>query len=133
MSTTPLSHLEHIKSDSRFLRGTIEQGLSDPVTGAISDDDNKLLKLHGSYQQDDRDLRDERRRRKLEPAYGFLVRARLPCGILTPEQWLAFDTLAPTWAPRGLRITTRQTLPLPGLPKKNLKTHTRTKHDTKPT
>src|SRR3546814_16766766 len=91
MSTTPLSHLEHIKSDSRFLRGTIEQGLSDPVTGAISDDDNKLLKFHGSYQQDDRDLRDERRRRKLEPAYGFMVRARLPGGILTPEQWLAFD------------------------------------------
>src|SRR3546814_5859557 len=51
MSTTPLSHLEHIKSDSRFLRGTIEQGLSDPVTGAISDDDNKLLKFHRSEER----------------------------------------------------------------------------------
>ncbi|MDE2315846.1 MAG: sulfite reductase, partial [Xanthomonadaceae bacterium] len=60
------SHLEDIKTVSRFLRGTIAAGLADPVTGAISEDDNKLLKFHGSYQQDDRDLRDERRRQKLE-------------------------------------------------------------------
>src|SRR3546814_910377 len=129
MSNPTRSHLEQIKADSRHLRGSIEEGLNDPVTGAISDDDNKLLKFHGSYQQDDRDLRDERRRRKLEPAYGFMVRARLPGGILTPEQWLAFDHIATTWATRGLRITTRQTFQLHGILKKNLKPVMRTIRD----
>src|SRR3546814_5560158 len=89
MSNTTLSHLEQIKADSRHLRGSIEEGLNDPVTGAISDDDNKLLKFHGSYQQDDRDIRDERRKQKLEPAHAFMIRARLPGGIVTPAQWLA--------------------------------------------
>ena len=56
------SHLEKIKTESRFLRGSIAEGLADPLTGAIGDDDTKLLKFHGSYQQDDRDIRDERRR-----------------------------------------------------------------------
>lgn len=116
-----LSHLEHVKADSNFLRGTIEDGLGDPVTGAISDDDNKLLKFHGSYQQDDRDLREERRKQKLEPAYGFMIRARLPGGIVTPKQWLAFDHIATNWATRGLRITTRQTFQLHGVLKRNLK------------
>ena len=62
-----LDALEYLKDESNYLRGTIEQGLADPLTGAISDDDTKLLKFHGSYQQDDRDLRDERRKQKLEP------------------------------------------------------------------
>ncbi|HEU0228948.1 MAG TPA: assimilatory sulfite reductase (NADPH) hemoprotein subunit [Burkholderiaceae bacterium] len=129
MSDTPLSHLEHVKQDSRYLRGTIEQGLNDAVTGAISDDDNKLLKFHGSYQQDDRDIRDDRRRRKLEPAYAFMVRARLPGGILTPSQWLAFDHIATTWATRGLRITTRQTFQLHGILKRHLKPVMQAIHD----
>ena len=76
--TTTLSDFERIKADSNYLRGTITEGLADPVTGAISDDDNKLLKFHGSYLQDDRDLREERRQQKLEPAYAFMLRARLP-------------------------------------------------------
>ncbi|MBF6617998.1 assimilatory sulfite reductase (NADPH) hemoprotein subunit [Pollutimonas thiosulfatoxidans] len=120
MSNT-VSHLEDIKAASRHLRGTIEEGLNDPVTGAISDDDNKLLKFHGSYQQDDRDIRDERRRRKLEPAYAFMVRARLPGGVVTPAQWLAFDDIARGYATRGLRITTRQTFQWHGIIKRNLK------------
>ena len=69
--TTPLSDFERIKAGSRHLRGTIAEGLGDPVTNAISDDDNKLLKFYGSYLQDDRDLREERRKQKLEPAYSF--------------------------------------------------------------
>lgn len=119
--TTPIAHLEQIKIDSRYLRGTIEEGLSDPITGAISDDDNKLLKFHGSYQQDDRDIRDERRKRKLEPAHSFMIRARLPGGVVTPAQWLALDHVATTWATRGLRITTRQTFQWHGVVKRNLK------------
>src|SRR5690606_14295557 len=119
--TTPLSHLEQIKVNTRYLRGTIEEGLDDRITGAISDDDNNLLKFHGSYQQDDRDVRDERRKRKLEPAYSFMIRARLPGGVVTPEQWLQLDRIATTWATRGLRITTRQTFQWHGVVKRNLK------------
>ena len=115
------SHLEQIKIDSNYLRGTIAEGLNDPVTGAISDDDNKLLKFHGSYQQDDRDIRDERRKQKLEPAYSFMIRARLPGGVITPEQWLAFDDIATGKAERGLRITTRQTFQWHGIVKRDLK------------
>ncbi len=121
MSNTPLAHLEQVKADSRHLRGTIEEGLNDPVTGAISDDDNKLLKFHGSYQQDDRDIRDERRKQKLEPAYSFMIRARLPGGVISPAQWLAFDDLARGYCSRGLRITTRQTFQWHGVIKRNLK------------
>jgi sulfite reductase (NADPH) hemoprotein beta-component len=119
--TTELSHLEHIKSASRFLRGGIVEGLADPVTGAISDDDNKLLKFHGSYQQDDRDLREERRRQKLEPAYAFMLRARLPSGVVTPAQWLVFDRIARDYASGSLRITTRQTFQWHGIIKRKLK------------
>jgi sulfite reductase (NADPH) hemoprotein beta-component len=114
------SHLEHIKSASRFLRGSIAEGLADPVTGAISEADTKLLKFHGSYMQDDRDIRDERRRQKLEPAYAFMVRARLPGGVMTTAQWLAFDRVASDYASSGLRITTRQTFQWHGIRKRDL-------------
>ena len=119
--TTAVSHLEQIKIDSRYLRGTIEEGLQDPITGAISEDDNKLLKFHGSYQQDDRDIRDERRRQKLEPAHSFMIRARLPGGVVSPSQWLAFDDIASRYSTRGLRITTRQTFQWHGVIKTDLK------------
>src|SRR5690606_32386284 len=119
--STQLSELEVIKANSRHLRGTLAEGLADPITGAISDDDNKLLKFHGSYQQDDRDIRDERRRQKLEPAYSFMIRARLPGGVVTPEQWLAFDDIARNYSTRGLRITTRQTFQWHGVIKRELK------------
>ncbi|MHB1271278.1 MAG: assimilatory sulfite reductase (NADPH) hemoprotein subunit [Rhodanobacter sp.] len=119
--TTPLSDFEHTKAASRFLRGGIAEGLADPVTGAISEDDGKLLKFHGSYQQDDRDLRDERRRQKLEPAYSFMLRARLPGGVVTPAQWLVFDRIAREHANGTLRITTRQTFQWHGIIKRRLK------------
>jgi sulfite reductase (NADPH) hemoprotein beta-component len=121
MSDSNISEFERIKARSRFLRGTLTESLADPITGAISDDDNKLLKFHGSYQQDDRDLREERRKQKLEPAYQFMVRARLAGGVLSPSQWLTFDHIARTWANHTLRITTRQTFQLHGVLKRDLK------------
>ena len=121
MSDSTVSEFERIKANSRLLRGTLIESLADPVTGAISDDDNKLLKFHGSYQQDDRDLREERRKQKLEPAYQFMVRARLAGGVLSPAQWLSFDHIARTWANDTLRITTRQTFQLHGVLKRDLK------------
>lgn len=119
--TTTLSDLERIKAESRYLRGTIAAGLADPVTGAISDDDNTLLKFHGSYLQEDRDLREERRQQKLEPAYAFMLRARLPGGVVTPAQWLVFDRIAQEYANGTLRITTRQTFQWHGIIKRQLK------------
>src|SRR3546814_17359531 len=61
------------------------------------------------YQQDDRDLRDERRRQKLEPAFQFMIRVRLPGGVCTPAQWLKLDELARSYGGETLRITPRQT------------------------
>jgi sulfite reductase (NADPH) hemoprotein beta-component len=127
--TTKLSDLEHIKATSRFLRGGIVEGLADPVTGAISENDNKLLKFHGSYLQDDRDLREERRRQKLEPAYAFMLRARLPSGVVTPAQWLVFDRIARDYANGSLRITTRQTFQWHGIIKRKLKPTIAAIHD----
>lgn len=116
-----LDQLEYIKDDSNYLRGTIEQGLADPLTGAISDDDTKLLKFHGSYQQDDRDLRDERRKQKLEPAYSFMIRVRLPGGTATPEQWIAMDDISNQYGNHTMKLTTRQTFQFHGILKRNLK------------
>jgi sulfite reductase (NADPH) hemoprotein beta-component len=121
MTDKPLPPAERLKLESRYLRGSIAEGLADRTTGAIGEDDNKLLKFHGSYQQDDRDLRDERRRQKLEPDYQFMVRVRLPGGVLTPRQWLDLDRLAASYARSGLRITTRQTFQFHGIAKEHLR------------
>lgn len=112
---------EQLKANSQFLRGTIDQGLEDVITGAVSNDDTLLLKFHGIYQQDNRDLRPARQRRMLEPNYQFMVRLRIPSGRLSAHQWLALDTLASRFAERGLRVTTRQTVQLHGVRKPLLK------------
>jgi sulfite reductase (NADPH) beta subunit (EC 1.8.1.2) len=120
----PLEELhdnERLKYDSRHLRGTIREGLADPVTGAVSDADTKLTKFFGIYQQDDRDLREERRKAKLEPRYQFMVRVRLPGGVCTPRQWLALDALARQYANGSLRLTTRQTFQFHGVLKRHLR------------
>src|SRR3546814_3032868 len=105
-----LSRDETMKAESDYLRCTIAEGLLDRITGAMpSGDDVKLMKFHGIYQQDDRELRDERRRQKLEPAYQFMIRVRLPGGVCTPAQWLKMDELARAHGGETLRLTTRQT------------------------
>lgn len=117
----PLSPVEKIKTESRHLRGTLEQSLLDPVTGAIADSDTQLIKFHGSYQQDDRDLRDERRQQKLEPAYSFMIRTRTPGGVVTPQQWLKLDAIATRFANGTLRLTTRQAFQFHGVVKRELR------------
>ncbi len=112
---------ESIKDASRYLRGTILEGLADTSTGAISEDDGQLLKFHGSYQQDDRDLRAERRKQKLDKAYIFMVRVRVPGGVCTPAQWLQIDRLADQYANGTIKLTTRQAFQLHGILKANLK------------
>jgi sulfite reductase (NADPH) hemoprotein beta-component len=121
-ATTPvLSAVEGIKNRSRRLRGTLLESLADDVTGAIADDDTQLIKFHGSYQQDDRDLREERRAQKLEPDYSFMIRTRLPGGVVTPEQWLQLDAIATRYANGTLRLTTRQAFQFHGVIKRELK------------
>ena len=117
----PLAEVEHIKARSRHLRGTLVESLADPLTGAIAPADTQLIKFHGSYQQDDRDIREERRQQKLEPAYSFMIRTRLPGGVCTPKQWLDLDGLARTLANGTLRLTTRQAFQFHGVIKGDLK------------
>ncbi|MEI6892351.1 MAG: assimilatory sulfite reductase (NADPH) hemoprotein subunit [Pontiella sp.] len=116
-----LTEVEHIKARSRHLRGTIEAGLQDRTTGALPPDDTQLTKFHGFYQQDDRDLRDERRHQKLEPLYSFMLRARVPGGVIKAEQWKAIDAVSRELTGGGLRLTTRQTFQYHGIMKHNVK------------
>lgn len=115
------SPVEHIKTNSRYLRGTIVESLDDETTGSITNDDIQLIKFHGSYQQTDRDLDSERKKQKLEPLYSFMIRARVPAGIATADQWLVFDRLADQYGSGTLKLTTRQAFQWHGIFKKNLK------------
>jgi sulfite reductase (NADPH) hemoprotein beta-component len=112
---------EAIKENSRFLRGTIAEGLQRVETGALSDDDQQLTKFHGIYVQDDRDLRAERGQKKMEKAFIFMARMRVPGGVLTPRQWLAAETIARERGNGTLRLTTRQTIQFHGIIKSNLR------------
>jgi sulfite reductase (NADPH) hemoprotein beta-component len=113
---------ETLKADSDQLRGTIEESLVDEVTAAVTADDAKLMKFFGLYQQDDRDVRDERRRQKLEPAFSFMARLRLPGGVCSPSQWLKLDELGRAYGGGSLRLTTRQTFQLHRVSKHDLRT-----------
>ncbi len=121
MGAAILSAVERIKAASRGLRGTIVESLADPVTGGLAEDDQQLLKFHGSYQQHDRDTAEARRQAKLEPEYSFMIRTRLPGGHCTPAQWLALDALATRYANGTLRLTSRQAFQLHGVLKGDLK------------
>ncbi|HVJ45185.1 MAG TPA: NADPH-dependent assimilatory sulfite reductase hemoprotein subunit [Luteolibacter sp.] len=121
MSEKKLSANEGIKTRSNYLRGTIAEGLADLSTGSLSEDDQQLIKFHGSYQQDDRDLRAGRRKHKLDKAYSFMIRIRVPGGVATPEQWLATDHMATTYANGTIKLTTRQAFQFHGIIKTNLK------------
>ena len=112
---------EAIKEASHYLRGTILEGLADTSTGAIAEDDTQLLKFHGSYQQDDRDLRNERRKQKLEKAFIFMIRVRVPGGVCTSAQWLEIDRIADQHANGTIKLTTRQAFQLHGILKAHLK------------
>lgn len=112
---------EGIKTNSNYLRGTLLESLADVSTGAIATDDQQLSKFHGLYQQDDRDVRNDRRKHKLDKAYSFLARICLPGGVTTPEQWLVVDELANFCAFNTIKLTTRQAYQLHGILKGNLK------------
>ena len=121
MSDQKLAANEYIKIRSNYLRGTIQEGLADLSTGSMSEDDQQLLKFHGTYQQDDRDLRPNRRKHKLDKAYSFMIRIRVPGGVATPHQWLETDRMATQFANGTIKLTTRQAFQFHGIIKSNLK------------
>ena len=119
--TDKRSKNEFIKEQSHQLRGTLAEGLLKVETGAIAEDDQQLIKFHGSYIQDDRDVRGERGKKKLEKAYSFMIRLRIPGGVVKPKQWIGLDTIASTYANGTMRLTTRETFQFHGVIKSNLK------------
>src|ERR1700750_1233833 len=119
--TDEVSRNERIKEASDYLRGTLAEGLREEITGAIVEDDAQLVKFHGMYLQDDRDLRPERAGKKMEKAFSFMIRERIPGGVRNPQQWLALDEVARVYGNGTMRATTRQTIQLHGVIKSNLK------------
>jgi sulfite reductase (NADPH) hemoprotein beta-component len=116
-----LSPVEKIKTSGDGLRGSLQQSLEEPLTGAFYEDDQTLVKFHGMYQQDDRDRREERTAKKLEWLYSFMIRLRIPGGLMTPEQWMGLHHIAGEHSTGVIKITTRQTVQLHGILKSNIK------------
>ncbi|ESP91950.1 assimilatory sulfite reductase (NADPH) hemoprotein subunit [Pseudoalteromonas luteoviolacea] len=121
---------ERLKTESQHLRGTIETDLGDQLTGGFTKDNFQLIRFHGMYQQDDRDIRAERTKQKLEPLHNVMLRARMPGGIIQPDQWLAIDKFAEEKTSYGsIRLTTRQTFQFHGVLKPHIKEMHLTLHD----
>ncbi len=116
-----LSPVEKIKTSSHGLRGTLKESLQDEITGAVREDDHALVKFHGMYEQDDRDMRNERAAAKLDKLYSFMVRLRIPGGAITPQQWIAANHIAGDYSTGAIKITTRQTIQLHGILKRHIK------------
>lgn len=122
MSNSKLSDNERLKSESHLLRGTMKEDLTNDLTGGFLGDNFQLIRFHGMYQQDDRDIRSERAGQMLEPLHTVMLRVRLPGGIITPKQWAGIDEFASEHTQYGsIRITNRQALQLHGVLKKNIK------------
>ncbi len=110
----PLTKNEHLKAAVPTLAGTLAATLNDPAADRFAEDDEQFLKFHGIYQQDDRD------RRKTGKHFMMMVRGRIPGGVMTPAQWIAFDDLATTYGNNTLRVTTRQSIQFHGVLKSGL-------------
>lgn len=117
-----LTDAERMKRESDYLRGTIAEDLNDPLTGGFNGDNFLLIRFHGMYQQDDRDIRAERAAQKLEPRHAMMLRCRLPGGVISAKQWRAIDKFAADNTLYGsIRLTNRQTFQFHGILKRDLK------------
>ena len=118
----PLSDNERLKGQSDYLRGGIAEDLKDGLTGGFKGDNFQLIRFHGMYEQDDRDIRAARVESKLEPKKNVMLRCRLPGGIINPQQWLGIDEFAEKHTDYGsIRITNRQTFQFHGVLKDDIK------------
>jgi sulfite reductase (ferredoxin) len=122
------SKVETLKSESQYLRGNLVEQLGSD-SSHVDEAGYQLLKFSGMYQQDDRDVRKERRREGRERAYSFMVRSKLPGGRMSAEQYLVHDHLAGKYGNGTLRFTTRQGIQLHGVLKGNLRTALRDLND----
>ncbi len=113
-TTIKLAHNEVIKDANPTLAGTLAQTLANPEIDRFSEDDSQFLKFHGIYQQDDRD------KRKVAKHYMFMIRTRLPGGVIPSEQYIALDDIASKYANNTLRITSRQGFQFHGIVKSGL-------------
>ncbi len=114
ISDKPLTRNELLKQGIPTLAGHIAATLADPAAECFSSDDEQFLKFHGIYQQDDRD------RRKIAKHYMFMIRGRIPGGVLSAAQYRVFDDLATRHGNGTLRITTRQSFQFHGVVKRGL-------------
>lgn len=115
------SSTEIIKKASQGLRGTLKESLLDEHTGQIREDDRALIKFHGMYEQDDRDRRAERAEKKLDRLYSFMIRLRLPGGMISADQWVELNNIAGAFSTGVIKVTTRQTIQLHGILKSRIK------------
>ena len=129
MTEKKLTENERIKRESNYLRGHVAEALADTSTGGIPADDQQLLKFLGATQQDDRDVRQARKKAGLESAYSFMVRLRLPGGIISPAQWLVMDALGTEYGNDTLKLTTRQAVQIHGILKANLRSSMQRIHE----
>jgi len=106
--------VEEIKKESHHLRGQIVETLQSEVSH-FEEAEYQLLKYHGTYQQDDRDLRAKRKQEGLDKAYSFMVRSKIPGGEMTAEQYLMHEVMSDDLANHTLRITTRQGFQVHGI------------------
>jgi sulfite reductase (NADPH) hemoprotein beta-component len=109
-----LTHNEELKAAIPTLAGNLAATMHDPAADRFSDDDTQFLKFHGIYQQDDRDLR------KVGKKYMFMIRGRIPGGVLTPDGYLVYDRLATEYGNNTLRLTSRQSFQFHGVVMKGL-------------
>ncbi len=117
-----LSDNERLKGQSDYLHGTIADDLGEQLTGGFQGDNFQLIRFHGMYEQDDRDIRAERLEQKLEPNKNVMLRCRLPGGIISPKQWLGIDQFASEHTHYGsIRLTNRQTFQFHGVLKNDIK------------
>jgi sulfite reductase beta subunit-like hemoprotein len=120
MGGTKKSRVEDIKENSNGLRGSIAEELR-KETDHFSHEDHQILKFHGIYQQDDRDLRQELKKEGRDKKYIFMIRTKHPGGELSAAQWQVLNRISDQCADGTLRITTRQDIQFHGVGKKNLK------------
>ncbi len=113
-SPEKLTHNELIKAAIPTLAGTIAATLADEAVDRFCEDDTQFLKFHGIYQQDDRD------KRKVAKEYIFMVRGRIPGGVVPPEAYAVFDDLSNRNGNQTMRITSRQSFQFHGIAKNRL-------------
>ena len=108
------THNEVIKTAIPTLAGNIAATLADVAADRFSEDDQQFLKFHGIYQQDDRD------KRKTGKLFIWMIRGRIPGGVLDSRQYLVYDQLATQYGNQTLRITSRQSFQFHGVVKAGL-------------